>query len=70
MKRLFQSGISEAEFRRKIFRIFLSGFTEAAEKKNHSGTGLGLAIAKEIAKRHQINIYCESTLGQGTVFLF
>ncbi|WP_418474258.1 ATP-binding protein [Frisingicoccus sp.] len=61
----FGSGISPEDIPH-IFERFYRGRRE----ENHSGTGLGLAIAKEIAKRHQINIYCESTLGQGTVFYF
>ena len=61
----FGSGISPEDIPH-IFERFYRGRRE----ENHSGTGLGLAIAKEIAKRHQINIYCESTLGKGTVFYF
>ena len=35
---------------------------------NHSGTGLGLPIACEIARRHQIEIVCESIPQQQTCF--
>lgn len=34
------------------------------------GTGLGLALVHEIARRHDVAINVQSTLGQGTVFTF
>ncbi len=37
---------------------------------NASGTGLGLAIAREIARRHDIAIECQSIAGEGAAFLF
>lgn len=40
------------------------------KNKNDEGTGLGLAIAKEIARRHFIEIICESEEGEGAKFMF
>ena len=37
---------------------------------NAKGTGLGLAIAREIARRHDITIECQSVAGEGAAFLF
>ncbi|MBD3855341.1 MAG: hypothetical protein IFK92_02220, partial [Acidobacteria bacterium] len=34
------------------------------------GAGLGLAIAKRAVELHGGNIYCESTVGEGTTFRF
>lgn len=36
----------------------------------HKGTGLGLTIVKEIARRHDVTISVDSTVGAGTVFVF
>ncbi|MGE4215151.1 MAG: ATP-binding protein [Anaerotignaceae bacterium] len=45
-------------------------FYKCTDEKNLAGTGLGLAIAKEIAKRHKIEISATSILEQKTVFTF
>jgi len=45
-------------------------FYKSTHKENAKGTGLGLAIALEIAKRHEVKLQVESTLGQGTTFFF
>ena len=38
--------------------------------ENKTGTGLGLTIAKQIALRHNINLFVESQLNMGTSFVF
>ncbi|MPN63447.1 Sensor histidine kinase ResE [bioreactor metagenome] len=45
-------------------------FYKRRNEKNLTGTGLGLAIAKEIAKRHSIEISVTSVLDEKTVFTF
>lgn len=45
-------------------------FYKCSDEKNLTGTGLGLAIAKEIAKRHTIEISATSILNEKTVFTF
>lgn len=45
-------------------------FYKCSDKKNLTGTGLGLAIAKEIAKRHAIEISATSILDEKTIFTF
>ena len=45
-------------------------FYKCSNEKNVTGTGLGLAIAKEIAKRHTIEISATSILNEKTVFTF
>lgn len=61
----FGKGIAEEDISH-IFERFYRGRRE----ENGSGTGLGLAIAKEISKRHEIRLNCESSVGEGTVFYF
>ena len=39
-------------------------------ERNEGGTGLGLPIAREIARRHDISLTCESVEGEGTAFIF
>lgn len=38
--------------------------------ENKTGTGLGLTIAKQIALRHNIELFAESKLNEGTTFVF
>ncbi|MDE7052984.1 MAG: ATP-binding protein, partial [Lachnospiraceae bacterium] len=38
--------------------------------QNRTGSGLGLSIAKQIARRHNVEIKCISREGEGTSFLF
>jgi signal transduction histidine kinase len=38
--------------------------------ENKTGTGLGLTIAKQIALRHNIELFAESKLNEGTSFVF
>ena len=38
--------------------------------ENKTGTGLGLTIAKQIALRHNIELFAESRLNEGTGFVF
>ena len=45
-------------------------FYKLDNETNRAGTGLGLAIAKQIAKRHSIDIDVESREGIGTQFTF
>ena len=45
-------------------------FYKSNYENNKKGTGLGLSISKQIAMRHGINLKAESTLGEGTSFIF
>ncbi len=45
-------------------------FRKTPSEENRQGSGLGLAIAKQIAVRHGMDIQVESTLGEGTLFVF
>lgn len=45
-------------------------FHKERSEQNKSGSGLGLPIAKQIAKRHQIEITCESNARDRTTFSF
>ncbi|NEO52297.1 MAG: HAMP domain-containing histidine kinase [Okeania sp. SIO3B5] len=48
-------------------RIFEQGFTTKGVGK---GTGLGMAIAHQIVtEKHGGKISCDSTVGQGTIFM-
>lgn len=55
------------EYQNKIFNRFVQVKQSNIEK---SGTGLGLAIAKEIIEFHNGDIWCESEIGEGCVFIF
>ncbi len=45
-------------------------FYKSKLRQNATGSGLGLMIAKQIAIKHNGTIQVESTLGQGTEFIF
>ena len=45
-------------------------FYKLNNEANRTGTGLGLAIAKQIAKKHNIDIDVISREGIGTQFTF
>lgn len=56
----------DPEIKEKIFDEFYSQHIE-----NHTkGTALSLAIGKEIMRLHQGNLHAESTLGEGSCFIF
>jgi signal transduction histidine kinase len=61
----FGIGIDEEELPH-IFERFYKSRSEL----NKTGTGLGLAIAKEIARKHDIQIKVSSSMGKGTTFIF
>jgi signal transduction histidine kinase len=58
-------GIAE-EDQQKVFERF----RQAGESKRKDGLGLGLAICKELIRRHNGEIWVESTLGDGSDFKF
>jgi signal transduction histidine kinase len=58
-------GISEEDLP-NIFDRYYS----VKSDENKTGTGLGLTIAKQIALRHNIEIFAESKLSEGTSFVF
>lgn len=58
-------GISEED----IPNIF-DRYYSVKSSENITGTGLGLTIAKQIAIRHNINIFAESQINIGTSFVF
>lgn len=58
-------GIPE-EYIGKVFDKFVQVESEDNENK---GTGLGLSIAKQIIESHNGEIWCESTLGEGSEFI-
>ena len=56
---------------RDLEKIFLK-FKQVGDIPSdvHRGTGLGLPICKEIVGHYDGSIWCESTLGEGSVFTF
>lgn len=53
----------EQKYADKIFQVF-----QRLEGKKYEGSGIGLAICKKIARRHNGDVFVQSTLGEGTVF--
>ncbi|MFK4784596.1 response regulator [Fusobacterium sp. MFO224] len=53
-------------FQRHIYEPFSKEYNDLS--KNEGGTGLGLAITKNLVDNMDGEIYCQSTLGQGTAF--
>uniref|UniRef100_UPI000BBBB0C2 PAS domain S-box protein n=1 Tax=Calothrix sp. NIES-2100 TaxID=1954172 RepID=UPI000BBBB0C2 len=51
-----------------IFERF--GQVDASDSRQKGGTGLGLAICRSILQHHNGQIWVESTLGEGSSFLF
>ncbi|MGL5085936.1 MAG: HAMP domain-containing sensor histidine kinase, partial [Clostridium sp.] len=45
-------------------------FYKSRSEENKSGTGLGLAIAKQIAHRHEIELYAINNETNGSTFIF
>ena len=58
-------GISE-ENKKKVFEMFKRLHT----RDEYEGTGIGLATCKKIVSKHNGEIWVESTLGEGSTFLF
>ena len=60
-------GISEKN-KENLFKKFYQVDTSVTRK--HGGTGLGLAICKGVIEKMGGKIWCESKLGEGTIFYF
>lgn len=54
----------------KNLKTIFEPFKRVHKPGNYPGAGLGLATCQKIINRHNGNIWCESTLGEGTTFLF
>jgi PAS domain S-box-containing protein len=57
-----------AEKLERIFERFQQG--DASDSRALGGTGLGLALCRSIVEQHGGRLWAESTLGQGSRFLF
>ncbi|MDA3861175.1 MAG: HAMP domain-containing sensor histidine kinase [Melioribacteraceae bacterium] len=53
---------------KKLFRIDVNHTTLGTNSEK--GTGLGLILCKELVEKHGTNIWAESKLGEGSVFVF
>lgn len=60
-------GIADEDIPRIFERTFRAS---KARTPGEGGSGLGLTIAREIVKRHGGDIWCESKLGEGSMFTF
>src|ERR1035437_2060631 len=60
-------GISR-EDQRKLFQPFTQ--IDASASRQYCGTGLGLALVKKIVNMHQGNIWIESDVEKGSIFIF
>jgi two-component system, OmpR family, sensor histidine kinase VicK len=60
-------GIPEAHLE-SIFERFQQ--VDASDARKKGGTGLGLTICRKIIEQHDGKIWAESTLGQGSTFIF
>lgn len=58
-------GISEKDLPNIFDRYY-----RVKSDENKTGTGLGLTIAKQIALRHDIELFAESKINEGTSFVF
>lgn len=56
----------EPQYADKIFDMF----SRLHSRGQYPGTGIGLAICKKIVTSHGGNIWVESSLGQGSIFMF
>lgn len=56
----------DMEHSKRIFVIF----QRLHSRGDHPGTGIGLALCKRIIERHGGDIWCESKIGEGSVFYF
>jgi len=54
-----------SQYQKNIFDKYVQ-----VEQEDIKGSGLGLAIAREIVEAHGGNIWCESKLDEGSIFIF